>query len=278
MAAVATIGMVAAAAVATMETTSAAGAVGFGAPVFVDTVRAGGEPLIWHSSKFGDLVYSSHEGTTHLDRNGLAGPGSVQQFLCPGLTTADCYKNHVWIWTSDDNGGKWTLRDEGLSYTGFSDPDLTEDASGAVYDTGIDLANDSLFSSPDGGKTWPTGTAQCHEGDRPWLAGGVAGEVFLATDSNDNGPSQHVVYHSSNYGASCDATGIADFGTLPDGKTTWSGFGKMVYDRFDGSIIEPARFTNTDGTTAVGISRLAAPRAAFPAGSGTFKPAEGVNT
>src|SRR5258708_19356458 len=51
----------------------------------------------------------------------------------------------------------------------------------------------------------------------------------------------------------------------------------MVYDRFDGSIIEPARFTNTDGTTGVGISRLAGARAAFAAGSGTFKPVEVVN-
>src|SRR5258708_33888666 len=123
------------AAVALPAVGTAAGAVGFGAPVFVDPVRAGGEPLIWHSSKVGDLVYSSHEGTTHIDRNGLVGPGSVQQFLCPGLTTGDCYKNHVWIWTSDDNGKSWTLRVEGLSYTGFSDPDLTEHASGAAYDT-----------------------------------------------------------------------------------------------------------------------------------------------
>ncbi len=271
----ATVGLAAASAAAgTVANVLAVGAVGFGAPVFVDPVRAGGEPLIWHSSKVGDLVYSSHEGTTHIDRNGLVGPGSVQQFLCPGLTTGDCYKNHVWIWTSDDNGKSWTLRDEGLSYTGFSDPDLSEDASGTVYDTGIDLANDSLFSSPDGGRTWPTGTAQCHEGDRPWLAGGVAGEVFLATDADTSAGTQHIVYHSSDYGASCDATGIPDLGTMPDGKTTWSGFGKMVYDHVDGSIIEPARFTHSDGTIGVGISRLANARAAFAAGSGTFQPVE----
>jgi len=29
---------------------------------------------------------------------------------------------------------------------GFSDPDLTQDAGGRVYNTGIDLVNDSLFS------------------------------------------------------------------------------------------------------------------------------------
>jgi len=28
--------------------------------------------------------------------------------------------------------------------TGFSDPDLTQDEGGRVYDTGIDLANDAI--------------------------------------------------------------------------------------------------------------------------------------
>src|SRR5438309_1325777 len=97
---------------------AAAGTVGFGKPIFVDTVRAGGEPGIIHSNKFGNLVYTAHEGTTHLDREG--GPASIQQFLCPGLTTADCYKNHVWIWTSDDRGQTWQLRDEALPYPAFT--------------------------------------------------------------------------------------------------------------------------------------------------------------
>src|SRR5438445_1894719 len=185
---------------------AAAGTVGFGKPIFVDTVRAGGEPGIIHSNKFGNLVYTAHEGTTHLDREG--GPASIQQFLCPGLTTADCYKNHVWIWTSDDRGQTWQLRDEALPYQGFSDPDLTQDASGSIYNTGIDLANDSVFSSQDGGKTWPHGNPQCHEGDRPWLAGGKAGELFMTTDTDTGGG--HQLFHSSNYGDSCSGTGISD--------------------------------------------------------------------
>jgi hypothetical protein len=217
----------------TTAPTSAASGVGFAAPIFVDKVRAGGEPGILHSNKFGNLVYTSHEGTTHIDRSG--GPASIQQFLCPGLTTANCYKNHVWIWTSDDRGNTWQLRDEALPYTGFSDPDLTQDASGSIYNTGIDLANDSLFSSQDGGKTWPHGTTNCHNGDRPWLAGGgTAGEVFMTTDTVENG---HEVFHSSNYADSCSATGIIDNGTFNG--MSYSGFGKLVYDPFDGSLIEP---------------------------------------
>ena len=248
-------------------TASASSSVGFAAPIFVDTVRAGGEPGIIHSNKFGNLVYTSHEGTTHIDRSG--GPASIQQFLCPGLTTADCYKNHVWIWTSTDGGQTWQLRDESLAYTGFSDPDLTQDASGSIYNTGIDLANDSVFSSQDGGMTWPHGTTNCHEGDRPWLAGGVSGEVFMATDTEETG---HTLFHSTNFADSCGLTGIADNGTF-NGES-YSGFGKLVYDPFDGSLIEPAVFTHSDGTTGVGISRLPHARDAFSGGGETWQPQE----
>ena len=252
----------------TTSPTSAASPTGFGAPIFVDTVRAGGEPGIIHSNKFGNLVYTSHEGTTHIDRSG--GPASIQQFLCPGLTTANCYKNHVWIWTSDDRGKTWQLRDEALPYTGFSDPDLTQDASGSIYNTGIDLVNDALFSSQDGGKTWPHGTTQCHNGDRPWLAGGgIAGEVYMTTDTLENG---HELFRSGNYADSCSATGIIDNGTV-NGES-YSGFGKLVYDPFDGSLIEPAQFVHADGSIGVGISRLPHARDAFNGGGETWQPRE----
>jgi hypothetical protein len=261
----------------------AAGAVGFTQPVYVDQTRAGGEPGVIHSTKFGTLIYSSHEGTTHIDRVGL-GSKSTVDFLCPDPSGPNCYENHVWVWTSNDNGATWTWRDEGLSYTGFSDPDLTEDAGGNIYDTGIDLANDALFSSSDGGVTWPNGTAQCHDGDRPWLAGGVAGEVFLTTDTNETG---HTLFHSSNLGASCDSTGIADSGTMPDG-LVWSGFGKGVYDPVDHSFIEPAQFAQVTQEVAgqvissqvvkVGISRLPNAADAFKGGGETFQAVEVADT
>jgi hypothetical protein len=257
----------------------AQGSIGYDSPVVVDTVRHGGEPLVIYSHKGHDLVYTSHEGTTHLDREGLTGAGSVAGFACNGplqpTPQASCYSNHVWIWTSDDHGKTWTWRDEGLQYTGFSDPDLTEDAAGNVYNTGIDLANDSLFSSPDGGKSWPTGTAQCHDGDRPWLAGGQANEVFMSTDTVEGDNSGHQVFRSGD-GASCSASGIPDNGTLADG-TVFSGFGKLVYDPVDGSIIEPARFDHKDGTVGVGISRLPNAAHAFAGGGEKFLPQEAAH-
>lgn len=250
----------------------------FSAPIFVDFARAGGEPSVIHSDRFGNLVYTAHEGTTHVDRSGLVGVGSVSQFLCPGLLTVDCAKNHVWIWTSANGGLNWDRRDEGLIYQGFSDPDLTQDQSGSIYNTGINLINDSVFSSQDGGKTWPHGTINCHEGDRPWLAGGKSGEVFMSTDTSQMG---HEIFYSNNFASSCAAGGILDNGNFSSGthRGTYSGFGKMVYDPFDGSIIEPARFTNADdnGTTGVGISRLTNAAEAFRTGRGKFQPVEVVS-
>jgi hypothetical protein len=269
----------------TAPSTHATGAVGFAPPTFVDMVRAGGEPGIIHSSKFGTLIYSSHEGTTHIDRVGITS-NSTAQFLCPNLGGADCYRNRVWIWTSDDNGATWTLRDQGFAGQGFSDPDLTEDAAGTIYDTGIDLANDSVFSSKDGGKTWPNGTTNCHEGDRPWLAGGVAGEVFMSTDDEvSTGNPMHTLFHSTDYANSCGSNGIVDMGAMPNGDN-WEGFGKGVYDPVDRSFIEPAQFTTpgdpgpappvtqSSSLTHVGISILPNAADAFSHGGETFHPVE----
>src|SRR4051812_6502546 len=146
-------------------------AIGFDKPVYVDTELAGGEPLVFADYKHGTIIYSSHEGTTHLYRPGFTAP-------LGDLNFAGNYRNQVNIWTSKDDGKTWQrtvfgqtgFATDPTKNTGFSDPDLTQDEGGRVYDTGIDLANDALFSSNDGGLTWDKGNADCHDGDRPWLA------------------------------------------------------------------------------------------------------------
>jgi len=267
-------------------TAHAQGTVGFAAPVYVDPVRAGGEPAVMYSRKGEDLIYTSHEGTTHLDRTGLTSPTSVAGFTCAGAIEPTpqpaCYENHVWIWTSVDHGKTWTYRDENLIYTGFSDPDLTADAAGNVYNTGINLVNDALFSSSDGGQTWPTGTPNCHEGDRPWLAGGRANEVFMVTDEQLplGVPGGHVLTHSADAGASCApaSASVPDNGNIPatcsSACETFSGVGKGVVDPVDGSFIEPAAFSHPNGDFGVGISRLPNAAAAFSGGPATFQPVE----
>jgi hypothetical protein len=242
----------------------------FAPPVYVDQQLAGGEPEVFADVLHGTLIYSAHEGTTHLYRNGIvSSPWGNFSFVSN-------YCNQVNIWTSPDAGTNW-FRDRYLGTTcptsptintGFSDPDLTQDAGGRVYDTGIDLVNDALFSSIDGGKTWDKGTANCHNGDRPWLAGAKPNQVFLSTDTLEGSGSGHQVFVSSDGGNTCSATGIADNGSLPDGGT-YSGFGKLYYDKLNGTVVEPAIFNHKDGSFGVGISTL-------PAGGSAFTPHEAV--
>ncbi len=243
----------------------------FGPPVYVDQTLAGGEPLIFADTLHGRLIYSSHEGTTHLYRDGIvSSPWGDFSFVSN-------YCNQVNIWTSADGGVNW-IRDHYLDSPcptsptdsqGFSDPDLTQDAGGRVYDTGINLVNDSLFSSMDGGQTWDHGTADCHDGDRPWLAGGKADQVFMGTDTVEGSNSGHEVFVSNDGGATCSATGIPDNGSLPDGGT-FTGFGKLYFDHKTGTLVEPALFNHGDGSFGIGISTLAP-------GASSFVPHEAVH-
>jgi hypothetical protein len=242
----------------------------FAPPVYVDQQLAGGEPEVFADTLHGTLIYSAHEGTTHLYRDGIVdSPWGDFSFVAN-------YCNQVNVWTSPDSGTNW-YRDRYLGTTcpanptidtGFSDPDLTQDAGGRVYDTGIDLVNDALFSSVDGGRTWDRGTADCHDGDRPWLAGGKPDQVYLATDTLEGSMSGHQVFVSNDGGNTCSATGIDDNGSLPDGGS-YSGFGKLYYDKLNGSVVEPAIFEHADGSFGVGISTM-------PAGGSAFTPHEAV--
>ena len=134
---------------------AAPGQVGFGKPVYVSTDLAGGEPEVLQRAKGGNLLYTAHEGTTHLLRDGVVGGFDSTA----AMTTQ--YRNQVNMWTSKDAGASSQKVDyqrtgfftDPTINTGFSDPDLTEDEGGSIYNTGINLANDSLFSSQDGGFT-----------------------------------------------------------------------------------------------------------------------------
>jgi hypothetical protein len=242
----------------------------FAPPVYVDQELAGGEPTIFADTLHGTLIYTSHEGTTHLYRDGIvSSPWGDFSFVAN-------YCNQVNVWTSPDGGVNW-YRDRYLDSPcpttpteseGFSDPDLTQDAGGRVYNTGINLVNDSVFSSIDGGKTWDKGTADCHDGDRPWLAGGKADQVFMGTDTLEGSGSGHQVFISNDGGNTCSATGIDDNGSLADGGS-WTAFGKLYYDHLDDTVVEPAIFQHGDGSFGVGISTM-------PAGDSSFTPHEGA--
>jgi hypothetical protein len=229
---------------------------GFSAPIFVTDA-------VHHT-----VIYSSHEGTTHIYRPGLAS-STTFTFLAG-------YRNQVNIWISRDSGRTWKRNDFGGGFTsdptkntGFSDPDLTQDAGGRIYDTGINLANDALFSSPDGGQTWDRGTIQCHDGDRPWLAGARRDEVFMATNTAE-GSLSHSIFRSADGGQTCSSEGIPDAGTLSDG-TDYTGNGKIYYEPGSQRLVEPVNFMRGGRTVGLGVGT-------WKRGDKAFTPHKAVDT
>jgi hypothetical protein len=197
----------------------------FNPPQYLDQTFPGGEPVLDVDTIHHTIVYSSHEGTTHVYRNGVG---------VETLQWATEYRNQTKMWISKDGGLTWSRLDfmgtgfttDPTKNTGFSDPDFAEDAGGRIYNTGINLANDALFSSGDGGFNWDKGTVFCASGDRPWLAGGKPGEVFMGTNTNAGG---HEIFVSEDGGNSCPTSFVSD-----------NGDGKLYYDHTRDVIVEPA--------------------------------------
>ena len=150
----------------------------FGKPHYIDKSRAGGEPVSI-TAQDGSIIVSAHAGTTHLYKDPNAAPG-IGDF-------AVGYWNQTLNWRSTNGGKTWKyvglfgapVGPHSATSTGFSDPDLTMDAGGKIYNVEIDLANVAVFGSPDDGQSWPTANPIAASGDRPWVTGAQKDEVFL---------------------------------------------------------------------------------------------------
>src|SRR3954471_13966356 len=230
---------------------AAAAPLAFAPPLMLSDQLAGGEPVLLTDPIHHTIVYSSHEGTTHIYKAGFASQTT--------FTFLTGYRNQVNNWVSSDGGRTFKFVDvSGTGFTqlpvqntGFSDPDLTQDVGGRIYNTGIDLANDSLFSSNDGGETWDRGTAACHDGDRPWLSGVGKDQVFMVTNTAEQALSAQV-FESTDGGSSCGTSSRDVFGDTSGGES-WIGNGKMIYDRVHDQLVMPTNFS-TDTTSGIGVA------------------------
>lgn len=259
--------------------------VSFAAPKYIDRQRAGGEPVSVVAQD-GSIIIGAHAGTTHIYKNPEAAPGA-RDFLVG-------YTNQTLHWRSVDGGDSWEYiglmgQREGphsATSTGFSDPDLTIDAGGRIYDTEIDLANISVFSSTDDGQSFPFANAISSSADRPWLAGLGADEVVLYVQnlveqllySNDGGltwtrRSGSIPIHGKlitdptnpNNGLIGPGNNLGDFAISADDGTTWQlhefgphgpsseFFGTVAADRA-GNVYQGAAagYNNANDTTASG--------------------------
>ncbi len=216
----------------------------FGAPVYVDKARAGGEPVVM-AAPDGSILVTAHSGTTHLFKDPSAAAG-IGDF-------AVGHANQTLNWRSTD-GGK-TFAFVGLAgrpvgphsamSTGFSDPDLTVDAGGRIYNTEITFpANVSVYTSTDNGASWSQiANPVAGTGDRPWLTGMGKNEVFLYVNS----PKQ--LWHSTDGGL-----------TFALVATSFPVNGKMLVDPLhpDGGLIGPVTATapadGTEGRSTGGVA------------------------
>jgi hypothetical protein len=154
----------------------------FAAPKYISETMAGGEPVSIVAQD-GSILVSTHAGTTHIYKDPSALPGSSDFGIG--------YTDQTLNFRSSDGGNTWNYiglngapaGPHTLTSSGFSDPDYAMDSGGRIYNTEINLANDSVYSSSDDGQSFPVGNPVAGNGDRPWLTAQGPGEVFLYINS-----------------------------------------------------------------------------------------------
>ena len=208
----------------------------FTEPEYVDTTRAGGEPIVFTYPN-GRILYGSHAGTTHFYSPDASDPTTIA-FM-------EQYRGQTHYWWSDTQGGEWDFAERNLPDTaapsGFSDPEFAYDTAGNVYVSEINLVNVAVSKSTDGGKTYtmtnPTANVFT---DRQWMEGDEEGVVYMV--SNPTGPggsvnpgeadtyqvnSGHTMYKSTDGGV-----------TWTDGFPDPGGLGDIRVDKRNGTVYE----------------------------------------
>ncbi|MCW2681382.1 MAG: hypothetical protein JWM62_2783 [Frankiales bacterium] len=220
----------------------------FAEPTYVDTSRAGGEPLV-ATLPDGRLIYSAHAGTTHFFAPEVAAPGTG--------AFVENYTNQTYVWTSDDNGKSWTFRPrfmppDNAPLTGFSDPEVAIDAAGNVFFSEINLANVAMSKSGDNSENY---TLQNFFGailtDRQWMEADREDELYFVANAFGGGtgipPSPgtgHYIAKSTD-GGKTFSTNVPDVEGGP-------GIGDIRVDKRTGTVYE----THFDGSYGVDTGTL----------------------
>ncbi|MHB8604493.1 MAG: hypothetical protein ACYDCK_04490 [Thermoplasmatota archaeon] len=203
--------------------------INFSAPVLLDRTQRGGEPSIAVAPD--GTVYISAPMITAIAYGSGAPTGTHDQSQ---------------VWKSGDGGKSWTQLGAGMDhskgdYDGGGDSDVAVDASGRVYmaDLGAGIP---VVASSDGGKTWnlTKNAAGGTSVDRQWLAGGIAGEVFLSYENStrDNHSFMEVTKTMNGGATWAKPTQVAEL-TFPDGY-----LGPIAYDMHAKRLYAPFGVTD----------------------------------
>lgn len=163
----------------------------FSAPMIIDSLRAGGEPVIAATPK-GTIIVAAHPGYTHVHPMIGPVPPHGAELVVPS-------QGQSYLWRSTDGGASWThvslvpvplpnSGPRGLGQ-GVSDPDLTVDGRGRIWFTDLEgLASASVSWSDDDGASWLMGNDVASDGaiDRQWVAS--AGDTLFFTGNYGSGP------------------------------------------------------------------------------------------
>jgi hypothetical protein len=178
----------------------------FSVPQLIDTVRAGGEPVIAILPS-GTILVSAHPGWTHYHPS--------EDPTHPGSELVTPANIQSYLWRSTDGGETWShVNLAGLpvdnlprsTAIGVSDPEWTVMEDGTICGTDlIALASSSTSCSHDDGVTWFTNGNPVAAGgvnDRQWLAS--HGEEFYFTA---NYFVDHHIRASTDYGLTWEDRG-----------------------------------------------------------------------
>ncbi len=206
---------------------------------YVDTTRAGGEPLL-ATLPNGRLVYSSHAGTTHFFTPEAPAAGTA--------AFAQNYTNQTYLWTSDDQGKTWQFRPrvvppDNVPLTGFSDPEVAVDSAGQVYFSEINLANVAVSKSTDNGSTWQLqnlfGAVLT---DRQWMEADRKDELYFVANAFGGGTGTPASPGLGHYIAKSTDGGRTFTTNVPDTEGG-DGIGDLRVDKRTGTVYE----THFDG-------------------------------
>ncbi len=137
---------------------------------YIDTSRAGGEPII-EIHPDGTMLWGSHAGTTHFYSPQALSPVS-SAFI-------QNYTGQTYYYFSEDDGATWQFAprnpiqgapDSGVPGSGFSDPEFAVDTAGNVFISEINLANIAFGKSTDSGRSYTNQSLlSITMSDRQWM-------------------------------------------------------------------------------------------------------------
>ncbi len=158
---------------------------------YIDTARAGGEPLIAVHPD-GQLLWGSHAGTTHFYAPAAPSP-TTGAFV-------ENYQGQTYTYVSEDGetfdfvprvgpaDGGLLAPVGGIPATGFSDPEFAIDAAGNVYTSEINLANVAVYRSTDGGRSYGLQNVFAFtSSDRQWMEADREDELYMTANGFGGG-------------------------------------------------------------------------------------------